>query len=159
MAVPGLSSLGVKLGYGVEAVAGTQPSAFTLLTRVNQIGGITITPETIDASALEDLVQKTIAGRGSTGGTWTVTINYTADTQSEWATLISAYNTGMASGLQMWFEVYHPDLTNGFYVIAQPPQQIPMPSIGNNELLTAEINLTIVDYKGELTAIAPVSGS
>ena len=38
---------------------------------------ITIETETIDASALEDKIERTIAGRGSTGGTFGVTVNVT----------------------------------------------------------------------------------
>lgn len=88
MAAPGVSTLGVLFGYGVETVAGTKPEKFTLLTRINQIGGISIDVETIDASALEDKVEKTVAGRGSTGGTFTVTVNVTDETLEEWEALI-----------------------------------------------------------------------
>lgn len=154
MAVAGLSTLGITFGYGVETTAGTKPATFTQLTRINSIGGISIEPETIDASALEDDVEKDIAGRGSTGGTWEVTVNYTSDTASEWATLISAYNTAAASGKQMWFEVIVPTLSNGFFVIAQPPQEVPMPELSQNELLTVTMNLTIVSYEGTDTKVA-----
>lgn len=151
--LPGLSTLGITFGYGVESTAGTKPTAFTQLNRINGISGITITPETIDASALEDSVEKAIAGRASTGGQWTVTINLTDDTMDEWNDLIDAYNA-LSGGKQMWFEVIHPQMAEGFFVIAQPPQSIPMPDMGQNELFTAEINLTIVDYKGTDTKVA-----
>lgn len=45
---PGLSTLGVKLGYAVETVAGTKPAAFTWLERCNNIAGIALSTETID---------------------------------------------------------------------------------------------------------------
>ena len=48
----------------------------------------------------------------------------------------------------MWFEVVIPGISDAFFVIAQPPEQIPMPEIGQNELLTVEMNLTIEEYKG-----------
>lgn len=153
MAVAGLSTLGIEFGYAVETTAGTCPSAFSKLTRINSIGGISIEPETIDASALEDDVEKSVAGRGSTGGTWEVTVNFTSDTQGEWADLIQAYNTGMTSGKQTWFEITHPQLTDGWFVIAQPPQEIPMPELSQNELLTVTMNLTIVEYKGTDTKV------
>ena len=47
----GISTLGITFGYGVESTAGTKPSTFTKLNRINNIGGITIEPEQIDASA------------------------------------------------------------------------------------------------------------
>lgn len=152
--IMGASTLGVTFGYGVETTAGTKPSAFTQLQRINNIGGITITPATIDASALEDYVTKTVAGRGETGGTWTVTVNYTSETAAEWAALISAYETAREAGKNMWFETIIPDFTDAFFVVAQPPQVIPMPEIAQNGLLTVEFPLVIVDVKGMSAKVA-----
>lgn len=152
--VMGLSTLGVTFGYGVETTAGTKPSSFTQLDRINSIGGISLSTEQIDASALEDYQTKYVAGRQDSGGTWSVTINFTDETATEWDTLISAYNTAKASGLAMWFEVIVPDQTDAFFVVAQPPQLIPMPEIGQNGLLTVEIQLVVVEYKGWDTKVA-----
>lgn len=147
MALAGLSSLGVKFGYGVETVAGTKPTAFKQVTRVNALGGINIEPEQIDASALEDYITKYIEGRADTGGSFPVTINLTPDTITEWTALIKAYKD-LKNGLQMWFETIFPNLDKGFFVIAQPPSIIPQPEVGQNDLVTVEMNLTIVEYKG-----------
>lgn len=155
--VAGISTLGITLGYGVEATAGTKPTAFNQLNRINAIGGITIDPEQIDASALEDDVTRYVKGRADTGGTWTVTVNYTDETAKEWEDLITAYKA-LTGGKRMWFEVVSKDLTKGFFVIAQPPESIPMPEVGQNELLTIEMNLTIEEYKGTDTKIALTPG-
>ena len=152
--VMGLSTLGITFGYGVESTAGTKPSSFTQLDRINNIGGISMDVEQIDASALEDTQTKYVAGRADTGGTWSVTVNFTDETATEWETLISDYNTAQASGLNLWFEVILPNQSDAFFVVAQPPQQIPMPEIGQNELLTVEIALTVVEYKGWDTKVA-----
>ena len=152
--VMGLSTLGITFGYGVEATAGTKPSSFTQLNRINNIGGIAMDVEQIDASALEDTQTKYVAGRADTGGTWNVTVNFTDETATEWETLISDYNTAQASGLNLWFEVILPNQSDAFFVVAQPPQQIPMPEIGQNELLTVEISLTVVEYKGWDTKVS-----
>lgn len=154
MALAGLSTLGITFGYGVESTAGTKPGSFTQLTRINSIGGISITPETIDASALEDSVEKSVAGRATTGSTWEVVVNYTPDTADEWDDLISAYNTAHASQLQMWFEVIVPGMTDAFFCVAEPPQEIPMPELSQNSLLTVTMSLTIVDYKGTSTKVS-----
>lgn len=66
MAQPGVSTLGIKFGYAAGTYD-TKPSAFTLLTRINAIGGIALETEQIDASALEDLVTKYVAGRADSG--------------------------------------------------------------------------------------------
>lgn len=157
MAVAGLSSLGITFGYGTETTAGTKPTTFNTLTRINQIGGITIEPEVIDASALEDAVTRNIKGRADTGGTWAVTVNFTADTKKEWTDLIAAYKA-LTGGKRMWFEVLHPQLEDAFFVVAQPPEQIPMPETGQNELWTIEMNLTIEEYKGMDTKVELTSG-
>ena len=152
--VMGLSTLGITFGYGVESSAGTKPSSFTQLDRINSIGGIAMDVEQIDASALEDTQTKYVAGRADTGGTWSVTVNFTDETAEQWGDLIDAYNTAQASNLNLWFEVILPNQSDAFFVIAQPPQQLPMPEIGQNELLTVEISLTVVEYKGWDTKVS-----
>ena len=152
--IAGLSTLGITMGYGVETSAGTKPAAFTALDRINSIGGIAMDVEKIDASALEDTQTKYVAGRADTGGTWDIAVNFTNETATQWETLISAYNTASASDLQLWLEVCVPNQSDAFFVIAQPPQQIPMPEIGQNELLTVTISMTVVEYKGWDTKVA-----
>ena len=154
MATAGISTLGVTFGYGVETSAGTKPTTFKQLTRINSIGSITIENEQIDASALEDTVTKYIQGRGDTGGTFTVTVNFTPETKEEWTTVIEAYNTLKESNLSMWFETIVPGFSDAFFVIAQPPTAIPAPEIGQDEVLTVEMNLTIEEYKGMEAKVA-----
>ena len=153
--IAGLSTLGIKMAYAPETTAGTKPSTgFVQLDRINNIGGISMDVEKIDASALEDTATKYVAGRADTGGDWNVTVNFTDETVTEWEGVISAYNTAQASGKNLWFEITLPNQSDAFFVIAQPPQQLPMPEIGQNELLTMEISLTVVEYKGWDTKVA-----
>ena len=152
--IMGLSTLGVTFGYGVETTAGTKPATFTQLHRINNIGGITVNPATIDASALEDYVTKTVAGRGETGGTWTITVNFTDETEDEWSDLIAAYQTAKAAVKKRGFETIAPNLTKAFFVVAQPPEAIPMPEMAQNGLMTVEFPLVIVDPKGMDTKVA-----
>lgn len=159
MALAGVSTIGVKFGYGVETTAGTKPTAFTQLTRVNQIGGISLSTEKIDASALEDEVTRYIAGRQDTGGEVPVTINLTDDTISEWEKLITASKTAQESGKSTWFTVWSPYLEKAFYFVAEPPKHIPEPEIAQNGLQTAEMTLVINEYKGMETKIEPQPAS
>ena len=147
MATAGISTLGITFGYGTETTAGTKPTSFTQLTRINAIGGVTIEPEQIDASALEDMITRYVKGRADTGGSFPITVNFTSETKTEWTTLIASYKA-LTDEKKMWFEVVIPGMSDAFFVIAQPPEQIPMPEIGQNELLTVEMNLTIEEYKG-----------
>ena len=152
MAAAGISTLGITFGYGTEATAGTKPTSFKQLTRINALGGINIEPEQIDASALEDEITRYVKGRADTGGSFAVTVNFTSDTVKEWQDLITAYKA-LSDGKRMWFETIIPGVTNSFFVIAQPPEEIPQPEIGQNELLTVEMNLTIEEYKGLDTSV------
>ena len=157
--IAGLSTLGVKFGYAVETVAGTKPAAFTQLERCNSISGIALNAEQIDASALEDYVSRYVAGRQDTGGTWSVTFNTTPEVVTQLETMISAYNTGKSQStpLRTWYEVWAPNNSKAFFVVAQPPQVLPMPEFGQNALQTIEITFTIEEYKGQDTAIEPTA--
>ena len=153
MALAGASTLGITFGYGVETTAGTKPTTFTQLNRMNSIGGISIEPETIDASALEDFVERTVAGRSSTGGSFTVGVNFTQETLEEWKELIEAYKDAQEGQKRMWFETIIPGFTDAFFCVAQPPQVIPQPEMGQNELLVVEFPLSIEEYIGMDTKV------
>lgn len=156
--VAGLSTLGVKFGYAVESTAGTCPAAFSQLERCNSIGGISNSTEKIDASALEDLVTRYVPGRQDSGGEWSVTFNYTDEVVAELEAMIAAYNAGQATqggALNTWFEVWVPNAAKAFFIVAAPPQVLPMPEFQQNGLQTIEVVFTINEYKGVLTAIEP----
>lgn len=156
-AVAGLSTLGVTFSYGVETTAGTKPTSFKLLTRINSIDEITVTPEAIDASALEDKQTRNIAGRDTVTDTVAVTVNKTDATIEEWKTLITAYN-GLTGGKRMWFQEITPGITDAEFFVAQPPSKLPITSKEQNALLTMAINLIIEDMVGTDTAVTPTSG-
>lgn len=144
----GISTLGITFGYGVESTAGEKPTTFTQLNRINSIGGITIENEQIDASALEDFVSRYVRGRADTGGSFPVGVNFTPETNTEWKSVISAYAALEGTEKRMWFETIIPGFEEAFFVVAQPPTAIPQPEIGQNELLTVEMTLTIEEYRG-----------
>ena len=152
----GLSTLGVKFGYAVETTAGVKPAVFSWLERCNTINGLDLSTEIIDASSLEDYIARKIAGRQDPGDDWTVTFNYTAEVAAQLKAMIAAYNTGKASGLRTWFEVWIPNATDGFYVVAQPPQILSMPEFSQNSLLTIDVKMAVEEYIGDDTAIEPV---
>ena len=156
-AVAGLSSLGVTFSYGVETTAGTKPTSFKLLTRINSIDEITVTPEAIDASALEDKQARNIAGRDTVTDTVAVTVNKTDATIKEWKDVITAYNE-LTGGKRMWFQEITPGITDAEFFVAQPPSKLPITGKEQNSLLTMAINLIIEDMVGTDTAVTPTSG-
>ena len=149
----GISTLGVKFGYGVGTLA-QKPTTFTQVERVNSIGGISLSTEQIDASALEDKVSKYVAGRHDTGGTWEVTYNISDDVVTQLNAMITAYKD-LSGDSKMWFEVWSPYMANAFYVIAQVPETIGMPEVSQNALQTVTLTYTIEEFKGLDKAIEP----
>ena len=144
----GVSTLGITFGWGVETTAGTKPTTFKELSRINSIGGITIENEQIDASAIKDLVSRYIQGRGDTGGSFPVGVNYTPTTLTEWEEVISTYNTAKETGKRIWWETIIPGFEKAEYVVAQPPTKVPSPQKDQNSLLVVEMNLTIEEFIG-----------
>lgn len=143
----GLSTLGITFGYGVETEAGKKPTSFKALHRINEIGEINLDPNTIDASALEDFITRTIEGRADTGGTCPITVNLTSETEAEWNAVISE-QAKLSGGKRIWWETIVPGMANAFFFVAQVPKKIPQPSFAQNGLLTVAMNLTIDEYVG-----------
>ena len=149
---PGVSTLGIKLGWApATADMETLPLSVTRLHRINATSEINIEPETIDASALEDYIEQSVAGRASTGGTYTITVNETDTTIDEW----EAVFTSSASGGGVWIEEWSPNLEKANWIFVQTPTKYPKSAKEQNGLQTVEIACTIVSYYGNGTAIEP----
>jgi hypothetical protein len=97
---------------------------------------------------LEDFVERSVAGRATSGGNFTVAFNATDETIAEWENTIEDYQEASANQLRMWVQIAHPSMSRAFFVVAQPPLQLPMPDIGQNELFVMELPLTIEEYVG-----------
>lgn len=153
----------VKFGYAVETVKNTKPSAFKWLERCNAIDGVTLETAQIDASALEDYISRYVAGRQDSGGTWNVTFNTTQEVVGQLEAMIAAYNVGQADDtngpFNTWFEVWSPNNNKAFFIVAQPPQKLPMPSFEQNALQTIQMGFSITEYKGQDTAIEPTASA
>lgn len=144
--VSGIATVGVELCQGAWSNNATLPASVTALARINAIGGYNLETEQIDSSALADIVTEYIQGRQDGGGSLPITINVTDDTLDEWMAL---------QGQTVWFQIWHPTLSKGIFVVATVPQKIGFSDIGQNALWTAEITLTINYYYGYTTAIYP----
>lgn len=157
MATAGLSTLGITLSYGVETTAGEKPTAFKLLTRINEIDGVSVTPEAIDASALEDPTTRNVAGRDTLTDSVNVTVNRTTETIKEWTDLIATYK-GLTDGKRMWFQEVTPGLSDAEFFVAQPPSILPISGKSQNSLLTMEIPLVLEEMIGTSAKVEPTSG-
>ena len=157
--IPGISTLGVVFSYGIETTAGTKPTTFTILHRCNDIPEIELSTETIDASALEDLQSRYIAGRQDTGGEWAPVFNITDDVITELETMMSESAEALAEGKRTWFQVSAPNLEKAFFVVGQPGSKIPLPAMAQNELMTGSISIAIDEYIGLDTKVEPAAGA
>lgn len=145
MAEYGLTTLGVKVGYGAEETAGTKPGTLTTLTRINSIGEISIDNESIDVSALEDYITRYKAGRANPSETIDVVVNVTDETITAWEGVITAYEA-LTGGKGMWLEITVPGLTKAYWIKFQPPKQLPVPAMDQNSNLTMSISLVVNDF-------------
>lgn len=147
MADAGLSTLGITV-WQAESTDGkkvTDGSAYSQLTRINAIGEVTVTPENIDASALEDLETKYVAGRSTVTDSLAITVNATDETTAEWKAIL---------GKKICVQTIVPGLTDSFFVIVTVPTTIPQPAIDQNGLMTFAMNCTVNDFIGLSAAVS-----
>lgn len=142
MAEAGVSTLGCEV-YQAESTDQnkvTEGSAYKQLHRVNSIGEASVTPENIDASALEDKKTRYVKGRDTVSDAITVTINTTDETLAEWIEL---------QGKTICLFVNNPNIKNyGFFVVVTVPDNIPFSGVEQNSLQTLPINCTLNNYIG-----------
>ena len=154
MATKALSTIGVVFGWGVETVAGTKPASFKEIEECVNVGGIDLTADKLDATCLKSRKKQYIKGHEDTGGELPTTFNYSDTFETQWNEMLSAYATAKASGLHIWFEVYHPSKTNAnFYVVE--PGGIGAPEYGVGNVLQVKISNTLVDLPEPSAAVEP----
>lgn len=144
----GVSTLGC-LVYQAESTDQnkvTDGSAYKQLHRVNSIGEASVTPEVIDASALEDKKTRNVKGRDTVSDTIAVTINTTDETLAEWIPL---------QGKTICLFVDNPNIKNyGFFAVVTVPDNLPFSGLEQNSLQTLPINCTLNNYIGWAEKIA-----
>ena len=78
-------------------------------------------PNTIDSTTLEETEYMTyVQGLKDLGGALEYGANLTEDLIDAWDTLMSAYDSAIEEGNQVWFAVVHPKLTNATYFVGTP---------------------------------------
>ena len=119
-----LSTAGVSLKYCVETTAGTRPTAsYTAVPNIKETPDFNPEPSTLEVTDLSDTVWKRyIAGLKDPGGALSFTANLTSTFKTAWETLVSAYETGIASSKATWFEINVP--TVGSFYFAGIPSEL-----------------------------------
>ena len=139
--IAGLSTLGVKVNQALSegGTKITDASSYSQLTRINSIGELSITPETIDASALEDITSRFVAGRATSTDSLTITVNATEDTIAEWRAIANK---------RVCIMIDVPEMTEAFFIVVQVPAVLPLPALEQNALLTMAINCPVNNFIG-----------
>ena len=116
-----ITTVGAKVQYCVETVAGTKPTTgYTELVGVASAPAFDMTPETIDVSDLSDYFTQYVPGRQDPGGDAQFTLNHSEAAIDAWEAMVTAANTGLASGLRCWFEYVYPGATRSYFFCARP---------------------------------------
>lgn len=149
-----LTTIGVKIGYGVETAADKKPTSFIWIKRCKSIGGIELTEDKIDVTALEDKIKQYAAGVADTGGDWALTFGLNDEVVETLTKLRTDSIAAKGENLRTWFDVWFPGLAKSFYVVAEPGM-IPMPEVSQGSPAEIPLNCTINEYKGLEEAIEP----
>lgn len=139
-----LSTIGMYLMYKVEDTTGERPtSGYTRISEVKSVPSLSNPPEGLETSTLENLVYKSYTpGLIDLGGAIEFTANLTADLLEEWNdVLISAYNTAVSEGKQVWFVVVHRKLERAVYFTGAPTP-IGLPEASVNSVLETPLYIT-----------------
>lgn len=138
-----LSTAGVTVGYAVETTANTCPtSGFTLIPDIKEVPDYNPEPETIEATDLEETEYKFyVAGLKDVGGALAFKANFTEKLQTEWETLVEEYETALAGGKRVWFEIKHPKLPKSVFFPGEPAK-MGLPSMGVSAILETTLYIT-----------------
>lgn len=135
------NTIGVKLGYCVEASAGTRPTTgYTNIPDIKSIPAIDLTPSKLEVTNLIDKYRRFITGVLDAGDSIDVNANLTATLKTAWASLVSAAASAWTSQKSTWFEISIPNF-DSFYFAGIPTE------MGVNELgvdAVAETSLHII---------------
>ena len=85
------NTIGVKIGYAVEASAGTRPTTgYVNIPDIKSIPGVELNPSKLEVTNLVDKYKRYITGVLDAGDDVALTANLTASLKSVWASLVSA---------------------------------------------------------------------
>lgn len=148
------TTLGVKIGYAVEATAGTRPTTgYIQIPRCQSIPEIKLDTATIDATCLEDKVKKYQKGQQDSGGKWEPV--FYSDAMDEIETMRTAAETAAAANKGVWWVVWFPDLSKSYFVKAQPDEVQSLSEVGQAAMVQLKISCVLNEIHGFDTKVEP----
>ena len=140
MANIALTSIGVSVSYAVETVAGTRPTAgYTKISGLKSTPDFNQAPNTADATTFDNLEYTTkVALLKELPDTLEFNAVFGQEFANNWATLMTAYETGRNSGLNTWFCIDIPGYDKSIFFVGQPIK-MGMPAMEVNSVIEAPV--------------------
>jgi hypothetical protein len=145
------NTIGVKLGYCVEASAGTRPTTgYTNIPDIKSIPAIDLTPSKLEVTNLIDKYRRFITGVLDAGDSIDVNANLTAALKTAWASLVSAAASAWTSQKSTWFEISIPNFDSFYF--AGIPTEMGVSELGVDAVAEASLHIIPNQIAGWATA-------
>ena len=128
-----LSTIGVKISYAVETVAGTRPtSGYTRIHGLYSTPDFNIAPSTADATSFDNEEYTTkIALLKDMPDTIEFGARFGKQFASDWKALVSAHETAKTANKEVWFCIDIPDYDEAIFFTGVPVE-LGLPSMEAN---------------------------
>lgn len=138
-----VTTIDTRLMYAVETTAGTRPTTgFKLIPEVKAMPALDNPPETIDSTTLLETEFMTNEPGLKSNGIKDYTVNLTNEVLTFWNTLLTEYETAIASGKEMWFAHVPNAKLDKCQMYKGVPSPIGMNDISINTMLEASLHVT-----------------
>lgn len=143
-----ISTVGASVVYAFSTSGTTRPTTgFVALPDVNTAPEFDMSPETIDASNITDLVTRYIPGRQDPGGDAAFTLNHTNAVITAWKNLVTQAATKYASGNYLWWAYVYPDASDAYFWAGRP-MPLSNNGISQNSLNTIPAHCVVNEVHG-----------
>ena len=145
------NTIGVKLGYAVEATAGSRPtSGYMNIPDIKSLPSVDLSPSKLEVTNLVDKYRRYITGVLDAGDDINVTANLTASLKTVWATLVTSAASAWASSKSTWFEISIPNFDSFYF--AGIPTEMGVSELGVDAVVEASLHIIPNQIAGWATA-------
>lgn len=152
-----LSTIGMHVGIAFETTSGERPTEkYYDLQKPKSIPDMNPEPENIDTTSLNAKKYKTsIPGLLDLSGAQGFTFQMSQVLLDTWENVCDQWDKNREAGLRPWLEIYHPYLTDAWFIPIEP-SRLGIPAAEVNSAWDVTVNVTIT---GEIVideAVEPV---
>ena len=145
------NTIGVKLGYCVEASAGSRPtSGYVNIPDIKNLPSMDLNPSKLEVTNLVDKYKRYVNGVMDAGDDVAITANLTANLKTIWASLVAAANSAWTSGKSTWFEISIPNFDSFYF--AGIPTEMGVSELGVDAVAEASLHIIPNQIAGWATA-------